>query len=213
MANKHLKSTQIIGFEPNPWLFKKLRIFFPKIRILNYAVSNSSGTVNLEIPVINQQEDDALAHITGAGKFSEAGTKILQVQTTTLDEFCQHQLKGEKIDLIKIDVEGAEFMVLEGAKQTINRHHPALIVELEPKHHGKSLEYLVKTIENIGYSCYFFSHTKTALFPFETYENFPTRPDGKTAINTFLFLHKESELSVSEINQKITGAKNGKQNK
>ena len=39
-------------------------------------------------------------------------------------------------NLIKIDVEGAEFLVLEGARRCIERHKPLLVIEIHPDEHG-----------------------------------------------------------------------------
>jgi hypothetical protein len=36
-----------------------------------------------------------------------------------------------RVDVLKIDVEGAELEVLRGAKDTLTRHRPVLIIELE----------------------------------------------------------------------------------
>jgi adenylosuccinate lyase len=36
-----------------------------------------------------------------------------------------------RVDVLKIDVEGAEFLVLKGAQGTLDRFHPVVIMELE----------------------------------------------------------------------------------
>ena len=38
-----------------------------------------------------------------------------------------------RVDVVKIDVEGAEMLVLKGAAKTLARYHPVLIVELIDK--------------------------------------------------------------------------------
>ena len=55
-----------------------------------------------------------------------------QIELTTLDAF---QL--ERVDLIKIDVEGHEFEVLQGACRTIAASRPTLIIEIKENLFGK----------------------------------------------------------------------------
>ena len=65
----------------------------------------------------------------------------IKVKTETLDRLVDN-LKLKKVDWIKIDVEGAEYNVLKGAKQTIslNKERIKLIIEL----HGEKNSILVK---------------------------------------------------------------------
>ena len=43
----------------------------------------------------------------------------------------------DDVDLIKIDVEGYEFFVIQGGEATITRNRPVMIVEQKPQHGGK----------------------------------------------------------------------------
>jgi FkbM family methyltransferase len=54
-----------------------------------------------------------------------------EVQLATLDEWAA-SAGLTRLDLLKIDVEGAELQVLEGGSATIGRFRPALVVELNP---------------------------------------------------------------------------------
>ena len=67
-----------------------------------------------------------------------------KVKVTTLDNFCEVK-KIKKIDIIKIDVEGYEYMVLLGAKKIINNTH-YVIIEVQKNSMYKS--YSKKKIEN-----------------------------------------------------------------
>jgi hypothetical protein len=49
------------------------------------------------------------------------------VRTTTLDRYCREN--GIKVDGLKVDVEGAEAMVVEGARQVIETHSPWMLLE------------------------------------------------------------------------------------
>jgi FkbM family methyltransferase len=67
------------------------------------------------------------------------------VATTTIDE----QLAGGRVDLIKLDVEGAEKRALEGARETIERDHPNLAVSAY--HHLEDLVELPDLLAEMGY--------------------------------------------------------------
>jgi len=67
-----------------------------------------------------------------------------EVRATTLDHF----LEGEqdRIRVIKVDTEGAEYDVLLGARRTLEAHSPTLILELHP---GQMPEYFGYTTSNL----------------------------------------------------------------
>jgi FkbM family methyltransferase len=56
------------------------------------------------------------------------------VMVTTLDAYAETHLPGRRVDFIKIDVQGAESAVLEGAGAILARDHPSVLVEFWP--HG-----------------------------------------------------------------------------
>jgi len=66
-------------------------------------------------------------------------------------------LKIKKVDLIKIDVEGAESLVLNGALKTLKNSHPKIILEAWDKEHLdkvkeilKPFNYKIKKIDNFN---------------------------------------------------------------
>ena len=71
---------------------------------------------------------------TGAGTGTAAvvptGTGHLTVSMKRLDEWCV-ELGLPRLDFIKLDVEGAEFIVLEGAEQVLARHRPLILAEID----------------------------------------------------------------------------------
>jgi len=126
-----------IGFEPIPRLAEALKFkYTPEVIIKPYGLSNSQG------------EKD-FTHVKNAEAFSgfkerdyqnrDVDLNTITVQTATLDEV----LKDENLNstsLIKIDVEGAELEVLEGAYHTISSLKPLVIFE-----HGKGAADYYKT--------------------------------------------------------------------
>lgn len=73
-----------------------------------------------------------------------------EVKSITLDSFVK-EIEIQKIDFIKIDVEGGEYDVLLGAVDTLKRFKPKLIIEIHEKIVG--LRHDVETLlQDLGYS-------------------------------------------------------------
>jgi FkbM family methyltransferase len=74
------------------------------------------------------------------------------VQAVTLDDLAAHDHRT--VALIKIDAQGAETMVLAGARRVIETHRPAIYVEIDPvalARLGSSPRELIGTIVGLGY--------------------------------------------------------------
>jgi hypothetical protein len=72
----------------------------------------------------------------------------------TLDEHLR-DLEVERIHLVKIDVDGSECAVLRGAKESLTRWRPLLIMEWAPYLHqasGHRLEECLSVVRDLGYS-------------------------------------------------------------
>lgn len=95
-------------FEPNPDLFKRLK-YKNKYQV---ALSDKSGQIDF---YLCSGKHDELSSLYEREVFKETGSVKETIQSTTVDLFC----KGNEIpfiDFLKIDVEGAEYDVLKGAK-------------------------------------------------------------------------------------------------
>jgi FkbM family methyltransferase len=114
-----------IAYEPLPHLFKKLIQTFPTVDVRNAALSNSEG--NSEF--VYAKNLPSYSGLRRRAYPSAPDIEILTVRTERLDE---HLPPGYVPDLIKIDVEGAEQLVMEGAIETLKRHRPIVVFE-----HGK----------------------------------------------------------------------------
>lgn len=124
---KMLKNTgKVIAIEPEPNNFKILKrnVELNKLNnviLINVACSSKEGKFKFYLDEIG----------TGAGSFYQEkvqGSKTITVQAKKLDKILL-ELRIKKIDLIKIDVEGGEADVLEGAKKTLKKSHPKIIFE------------------------------------------------------------------------------------
>ena len=128
---------RVIAFEPAPALldvlaFHKRMNRLRQVDIVPKAVSGVSSAhiwlflVNGGLSFRNSittSDDDA--------PFLLPHQKIrVQVPSISLDDFCIES--GLIPDVIKIDVEGAELLVLQGAERTLQEHSPTLIVGVHP---------------------------------------------------------------------------------
>jgi FkbM family methyltransferase len=64
-------------------------------------------------------------------KPSDLARKMVEIEVTTIDHFCTQ--RGLSPQLIKIDVEGAEFLVLSGAREVLAQRRPIVLCELHPR--------------------------------------------------------------------------------
>ncbi len=70
----------------------------------------------------------------GLGSNEEfAGQISVAVEVETLDDF-RTRVGLDRLDFVKIDVEGAELRVLEGGQRTIEEFRPAMLIEIEARH-------------------------------------------------------------------------------
>jgi FkbM family methyltransferase len=112
-------SNNIHCFEPHPILSKKVKEVYPYVIMNEYCLSNYNGYINIHIPSLSV----GLSSIIKRPVFNTLQQEIMSLETKvqTLDTYCQTN-KIECIDFIKIDVEGAEKTVLEGAHCLLSTH-------------------------------------------------------------------------------------------
>jgi hypothetical protein len=78
--------------------------------------------------------------------------------------------------IVKIDVEGYELAVIEGAIETITTHRPALVVEIEEQHQpaGQSIDDVFGRISDLGYVL--FAIGSAGPFPISRFERLSRVP-------------------------------------
>lgn len=120
---------RVFAAEPNPSVRQRLEEHlklngFRQVGVVPYALADSDGTVEFYGP----QADDAGSgdgHIVAATASKPA---IIRVETRRLDGIFS-ATKAQRLDMIKIDVEGFEWPVLKGAEQTVAKFRPHIIFE------------------------------------------------------------------------------------
>lgn len=114
---------------------------------------------------------------------TESG-KLENVQAVSIDEYIESG-NISRVDMIKIDIEGAELFALKGMTTTLERFHPVLIMEVSDdvlKNTGISGNEILELLTGMGYvrkKIYKCGHTGDPA-------------DSKTDYHNFAFFHQES---------------------
>lgn len=127
MANHVGAKGSVIAFEPMPEnlepLYNNIALNQLKnIEVNELALSNSEKSFNLYVPFAHQQKATGCTQVWNPGDWVSVGS----TDATTLDIAFQKQ----RLDFIKIDTQGHEFEILQGAKSTIERFQPLILCEV-----------------------------------------------------------------------------------
>lgn len=117
---------RVLAYEPVPWLAAALRQDFGyRVIVKDIALSRETGTAVLRMPMVEGTAITGLASLATApgGRCCE-----MSVSTGPLDA----NYNGDA-GFMKIDVEGHEEAVLDGAERTIRRCRPRILVEMEER--------------------------------------------------------------------------------
>jgi len=126
------------------------------VRPLQIALSNRSGHAILRVAGYEHEGQNTLGDFFVHNDIECSHTE--QVILKRLDDLADEEgLK--QVDVIKIDVEGAELSVIEGAQRTLTKFHPLLLLELLDaalRYQGSSAEEVLALLKSLGYEIYTF---------------------------------------------------------
>lgn len=195
-------SGRVYAFEPIPftsdtleWVGKLLG--FRNVELIRKGCSNSDGRMAFTLPIQSVGPLSAgLAHLARRnnereGKtthFPYLKTEEIQCEVVALDGFLP---SVRNLSFIKCDIEGAELLAFQGARETISRHRPTVLCEINPwflEGFGLELKQLLD----------FFLDQKYRLFRYEKNGGRGslkiTAPEEVVEDN-YLFLHPSREKS------------------
>jgi FkbM family methyltransferase len=127
-TNQALKrgASKVIGFEPDPVNAECYRRNFKKeiaegrVVLVEQGVWNTKGSITLNIGTINSG--------TSSMAYQLPSSKKVEVGVNTIDTFV-NDLKLNKVNFIKMDIEGAEREALAGANGILVKYHPRLMID------------------------------------------------------------------------------------
>lgn len=158
---------KVIAFEPTDYAFSKLSKnislnpeLASSIQAMQYMLVDSE-VEDLPTPALYSSwplKGEENLHDLHQGRLMQtSGAKPKTLDSVILPMALDH------LDCIKLDIDGFECGMLRGAKETLTRWHPTIIMELAPyvlEEQGASLGELIQLIEEYGYSLYDMSTNK-----------------------------------------------------
>ncbi len=154
IANTIITEGEIYAFEPMPEVravfekhisLNKNLISHNSIKLSPLAISNQAGEVLFSNDVVFREGN---TYIKTSDVFSSAKNKIT-VPCQSVDGFLQEGNKAP--DVIKIDVEGAEYDVLLGAKDTLLQYKPNILLATHDYHLPGVQQKCVDFLHELGY--------------------------------------------------------------
>jgi FkbM family methyltransferase len=131
---RRIKDSQVVAFEPVPAninALKRVIGFFElkNVRVMEFALGNEEGEVEMVMPVIDSVKMQGLSHVVHSSiKENNEGEKV-KAPIRMLDNVTG--LNGTmRISAVKIDVENFEYFVLEGGRNFIKKYKPIIYIEL-----------------------------------------------------------------------------------
>lgn len=119
------RAAEVYAFEPDP----KVRVLLEqnvkgksKIQVLPWAVGATPGRARFTL-----EADSAVSHF--AGEYDNPAS-IITVDVITLDNFAN--TRGTTVEAIKIDVEGHDTAVIQGALNLMYQQQPIVLTEAQP---------------------------------------------------------------------------------
>lgn len=144
----------VFGFDPTPksinWIRNPQKKLPSKFTFLEYGIGNTSGFVNFYLPKNKQHVSGSFVSQTNVDE-----TQAIQVEIKSLADIAS-QLGHKKIDVVKMDIEGAEYQVLESVLNS-----PVQIDQILVEFHERFFEdgaakttAIIKTMKDHGFEIF-----------------------------------------------------------
>lgn len=149
---------QVVAFEPNPHNAHRLREnlarnpgLAARVRVRTEALSNADAALEF-VQSADLAETSSGSHLASA---------VAPSPDYVYENFERVTVTGVRADtllaadeappaVMKIDVEGAEQLVLEGARELLRQHKPLLLLEV---HHIRLMHHIPPLLAGLGYRC------------------------------------------------------------
>jgi FkbM family methyltransferase len=119
------------------------------VELVQKAVSDTNGTARFYVEDLSGQNNSLLSDYgvredVQKMAFVEEKIKVVEVETVTLDSFCADA--SIVPNFVKIDIEGAELLALNGMKSVLRDHAPMMMIEIT-----ENWDYVSGMLESLGY--------------------------------------------------------------
>lgn len=201
------KARQVIAFEPGEIHGRYMEIASRRtnVTLIRAAVGAHSGRVDMYTP----GDDNNARHMATLSRANSVinvrNVQIRRVDVVSLDDVVPRCIStSAHVDVIKIDVEGFENAVIDGATNTIGGHFPLVIAEIEVRHNPE-YQHVFQVMRKHGYTALYWldgayrvldGDEITALQRIEDLEKRLAGHSVKDSryINNFVFQHPKSRI-------------------
>jgi len=184
-------NSKVISFEPLPDAYRELenlkKDFSERLEIFNIAISNENKKQDLYFSNERSEKASLMKHLEKLSFVGKANRNKISVEVKKLDDL-KNILKNQTIDFIKIDTEGYEFEVLDGAKYLLKEHKPKFIQIEFNWHQLLKGQTLYKLSSMIDFSDIF----KILPYGNELIQIDPSRPENNIYhLSNYVFIRKD----------------------
>ncbi|MBS1854273.1 MAG: FkbM family methyltransferase [Acidobacteria bacterium] len=148
----------VLAFEPSSRELQRLEFNLQlnelNVQVLPVALAETEGKAKLKVGGYEHAGHNTLGDFVY--DIEPGGTELVDVRR--LDDIIREQAPA-RIDVIKMDIEGAESRLARGANQTLRKYRPILLFEAEDaslRNQGSSREELVELLRALEYTMYVF---------------------------------------------------------
>ena len=126
-----------MAIEPHPVVFQALEAnleenYGHRVTALPLAVSDTPGRASLYVPLQGHGLIETSSSLVR--EFKDQHSAVLDVDVTTVDTVMRERLKaGQRLTLMKVDIEGHEWPAISGAGWSVHQYRPLLFVEVLPR--------------------------------------------------------------------------------
>jgi FkbM family methyltransferase len=196
-------AAKVVAFEANPAVAAFAARVAPRnVEVIGVALSAAPGRARLQIPLNRKGRGiSELGTMDPANRrYEGAAVDSVEIEIKRLDDFAI-----SNCSFIKIDVEGHEEAVLDGAARLIDGR-PILMVELDEGMNPGTVQRFATRLTALDYQGHFLSRGKLrpiatfdpALYQDQslTHHSRRTLPAGREYVNNFIFIPARQEAQV-----------------
>ena len=183
------KKGKVLALEPTTFAFDKLKtnlalnenlahcVETHQIMLVEDCDSNHSKELYSSWPITRIKQPGSHADHGGVLKSLE------NCSIETLDGFCE-RIQLSKLDLIKLDVDGAEAAVIRGGIKTLTKFHPTIIMEFAPYVYETEILFMsmVDSLRNLNYDFYYLNGKKLTKKNVDTIQSLVPKGSGLNVI-------------------------------
>ena len=160
-AANRLTAGIVLAFEPVPTLFRQLchNVAVNKFRNVvtrNTGLGDRPGQFRIYLNETLPGTDTYSEGLASMYRKCEQTTPTTLITVERLDDVFS-EMNCARLDVLKIDVEGAELFVLRGAQESILRYRPLIMIELNAETFataGYGVQEVIDMLEQLGYKLY-----------------------------------------------------------